>query len=181
MLHAKGLKMSGKKTIELPGMKMRVPVFKDENGKLWDDIHPLYQEETLKLLVDGVGMIRGYSEYADAFTLFEDEINNVIEIAYEDLPADFFNPGMFTAWAWFEDKGVCRRYIPDEENLETNKVMKACLISDIDEALKPIYLAEKYGEQTKEEEARKESLERLLIKVGRIDPNDRDIVWPTVD
>ena len=69
----------------------------------------------------------------------------------------------------------------DEENSGFNKVMRDSLVSEINVELQPLQLAEKYGELTEEESERLVFLEKLLIKIGRIDLKGRDIVWPTLN
>ena len=152
MLHVFGLHKVGTREFEVsPGYVLNISVFHDENGKLWDDLHPQFRSDTFKLLLDDTWMVRGYGSLADGFVPYEDEICHIVEVAYEDLPEDFFNPGMSISWSWFKDKGVVRRWMSDEENSGFNKVMRDSLVSEINVELQPLQLAEKYGELTEEE------------------------------
>lgn len=180
----KNLKKVGYETIELPGHSLQVPVFKDARGKTLADHAGAFKEDTWKLLIDKDGMMRGYTKEPLSFSLFgeeDDDTNTIVEIAEEDLPEDFFDQSTFTLWCWTQKGGVSRRELPDDESEHMNRIIKKDIMDKIKDALVPIQLAEKYGEQTDEEKERQIALEKMLITVGRINPQDRNIVWPKVE
>lgn len=176
-----GLKLVGKTLLELPGQTISVPNFEDAEGESWNSILPDFQPETWKLLVDETGMIRGYTKEADSFSLFEDEVCSVVEVTEDDLPKNFFDAGMHTAWSWFADRGVVTRVLPNDEFIALNKVIKAELMAEINRELQPLLLSEKHGIQTEDETAEQVRLEKLLIQIGRIDLKDRSAVWPDIN
>lgn len=179
----KNLKKVGSEVLELPGHSLVVPVFKDAGGKTLADHADGFQLDTWKLLIDKDGMMRGYTKEPSSFSLFEEDgdTNTIVEIAEADLPDDFFDQRTFTLWSWSPKKGVFRRELPDDENEQMNKAIKKDVMDKIKDILTPLQLAEKYGDQTEEEKERQIALEKALISVGRINPKDRDIVWPTVE
>jgi len=179
----KNLKKVGTQVLELPGYTLEIPVFKDAGGNTLADHLGDFKEDTWKILVDKDGMVRGYTKDPSSFGLFEDDgdTNTIVEIDESKLPKAFFDQRTFTMWSWSQKKGVFRRELPDGENEEMNKAIKKDIIDKIEYILTPLQLAEKYGDQTEGEKERQISLEKMLISVGRINPKDRDIVWPTVE
>lgn len=179
----KNLKKVGSEVLNLPGHSLVIPIFKDAGGKSLADHAEDFQDETWKLLIDKDGMMRGYTKDPSSFSLFEEEgeTSTIVEMNESDLPEDFFDQGTFILWSWSPKKGVFRRELPDDENEQMNKVIKKDVMDKIKDILVPLQLAEKYEDQTEDEKERQVELERMLIKVGRINPKDRDIVWPTVE
>lgn len=178
----KNLKKVGSEVLELPGHSLNVPVFKDARGKTLADHLVDFQPDTWKLLIDKDGMMRGYTKEPSSFSLLGDEgdTNTIVEVSEADLPDNFFDSRLFTMWAWSPKTGVSRRELPDDENEQMNKAIKKDVMDKIKDILTPLQLGEKYGDQTEDEKERQITLEKMLISVGRINPKDRDIVWPTV-
>lgn len=179
----KNLKKVGSQVLELPGHSLEIPVFRDAGGKTLADHVDGFQADTWKLLIDKDGMMRGYTKDPSSFSLLEEDgdTNTIVEVKESDLPDDFFDQRTFTLWSWSSKKGVTRRELPDDENEQMNKAIKKDVMDKIKDILTPLQLAEKYGDQTEDEKERQTTLEKMLISVGRINPKDRDIVWPTVE
>lgn len=178
----KGLTVTETHQLKLPGNTLSIPIFRDQDGVLWSESIHLFKEDTWKILIDPTGMIRGYTKIQDSFSLLEDEIFcSVIELSDEQIPPEFFQPQLFNMWAWNEELGIVKRGLEEEEEHQINIRKKNSLMEEISRKLQPLQLAEKYSDQTSEESELQVRLEKLLIKVGRIDPKGKDILWPDIN
>ena len=174
------LRKNGDSLVDIGSMKITVPKFVDSKGNDWLELQKDFSEDTLKLVVDKTGMIRGHSTDITAIALSETENFTITEVDHDDLPEDFFKPENFTSWQWKAGKGVSKREIPDDENVAVNTEKKKELLTQVMQDLSPLQMAEKYGIATDEEKSRLETLERYLINVSRIDVKQRDIDWPAL-
>lgn len=178
----KGLTVSSYQEIELlGGMKIKVPVFKDAGGEDWSDICKRFNDTSWKILVDSVGRVRGYTKQADSFSLYEDDINTVVELSDRDIPDGFFDPSKRGSWCWTEDCGVVARVLSTEESFALNVAKKKELLENLLLLIAPLQASEKYGMQTPKEKERLMELELLLVDVGRIDPLQENISWPHLE
>lgn len=184
----KGLHKSGEKSINYNGFKANFPIlevdsfpiFSDENDKLWSEHINEFESTTLKILVDSTGMIRSFSYDVTAIGIPTDETVDIVEIDSSAIPENFFEPVLFTNWSWDSENGICERVPDSDEQLILNTEIKNNMQKAIIEEITKLQILEKHGVSTKSDKKRLETIEKALIELHNINPEDEKINWPKI-
>ena len=183
-----GLHKSGEQSINYNGFKANFPIlevdsfpiFSDKDGKSWTDHLIEFESQTFKLLVDSSGMIRSFSYDVTSIGIPNTEIVDIIEIDPSTLPDNFFEPELFTNWAWNFDKGIYERELDCHEQLLFNTKKKKEMQTEILEEIAKYQILEKYEISTESDNERLTLLEKALIQLHNINTSDESIIWPEI-